>query len=487
MVDSDATVPNLRHRSVLKTVRSQRHRSPKLFVKSGSVTEATESELTPRTPENADLLESDLVDNFVRLDCKDSPTVPPPNYKEVIFNSQLGEKRSSSNFLTKIPVLKPSSLYPINELQEMAECREVSFSRDTEADRSRKPEEDPRVFVTVPLLNRKPTSEGASFDPHLFAEILERTLKQPAPRTAISDSVLAPKTFNGTTAEDPEAWLDYFERYTKYRNIPNGDKITLFSMFMREGAANWLSTLAEHTLRSYESLKRAFQENFFKSRELLCKEAGDLFNQMQRPEERVDDFITRLKRCARRLNITDDTFHHAVLHGLRGPIRLHVLQQGVTDLEQTLRAARIAEASTAADPLTSLLLETIKTTTNMAEKQAADIKELSAKISALATSNNGTMAPVAYAESDQLVTNAVSRNSKPTFDDNRRRDNFRPRVVKQTPQNIQRANYARQTANRKSVIQTSFRQPQTTSYDCRNCGLHHQRGECKAFGQSCNH
>jgi hypothetical protein len=201
----------------------------------------------------------------------------------------------------------------------------------------------------------------------------------------------------------------------------------------------------------------------------------------------VDDFVTRLKRCARRLNITDDTFHHAVLHGLRGPIRLYVLQQGVRDLQQTLRAARIAEASTAADPLTSLLLETIKPTTNMAEKQAVDIKELSAKVSALATSNNGTVAPDAYAESDQLATNAVSRNNKPAFDDNRRRDNFRPRIVKQTPQNIQRANYARQTANRKSVIQTSFRQPQTTSYDCRNCGLHHQRGECRAFGQSCNY
>jgi hypothetical protein len=262
MVDPDATVLNLRHRSVLKTVKFQRHRSPRLSVKSGSVTEDTESELTPRTPENTDLLESDLVDNFVRLDCKDSPTVPPPNYKEVILNSQLGEKRSSPNFLTKIPVLKPLSLYPINELQKMAECREVSFSRDTEADRSRKPEEDSRGFVTVPLSDRRPTSEGVSFDPQLFDEFLERTLKQPAPRTAISDSALAPKTFNGTAAEDPEAWLDYFERYTKYRNIPDGEKITLFSMFMREGAANWLSTLTEYALRSYESLKRALQENF---------------------------------------------------------------------------------------------------------------------------------------------------------------------------------------------------------------------------------
>jgi hypothetical protein len=142
----------------------------------------------------------------------------------------------------------------------------------------------------------------------------------------------------------------------------------------------------------------------------------------------------------------------------------------------------------AADRLTSLLQETIKATTNMAEKQAVDIKELSAKVSALAIPINGTTTSVTYAENDHLVANAVSRNNPPrrTFDSNRRRDHFRPRTVKQTSQNIQRANYARQTANRKSVIQTSFRQLQTASYDCRNCGLHRQRGECKASGQLCN-
>jgi hypothetical protein len=67
----------------------------------------------------------------------------------------------------------------------------------------------------------------------------------------------------------------------------------------------------------------------------------------------------------------------------------------------------------------------------MAETHAVDIKELSAKVSALATPNNGITAPVAYAENDHLAANAVSRNINPphwTFDDNHRRDNFRPRV-----------------------------------------------------------
>jgi hypothetical protein len=87
-------------------------------------------------------VESDLVDTFLRLDCKDSPTVPPPNYAEILLNSQLGEKRRKFNFPSKIPVLKPPSLYPISELDEMAECREVSFSHDTESDMPKKCDED---------------------------------------------------------------------------------------------------------------------------------------------------------------------------------------------------------------------------------------------------------------------------------------------------------------------------------------------------------
>jgi hypothetical protein len=106
----------------------------------------------------------------------------------------------------------------------MAECREVAFSYDSESGMPKKPDEDLSGFMSVPVFDEKSTSEGAGFDPYMFAELLERALKQPAPHTAISDSVLAPKPFNGTAAEDLEAWLEYFERYTKYRSIPDGEK-----------------------------------------------------------------------------------------------------------------------------------------------------------------------------------------------------------------------------------------------------------------------
>jgi hypothetical protein len=158
----------------------------------------------------------------------------------------------------------------------------------------------------------------------------------------------------------------------------------------------------------YDALKQAFKDNYFKARELLWKEAGDLFNQNQRPDQRVDDFVTRLKRCTKTLNITDDTLQFAVIHGLREPIRLHILQQGVQDPQQTLKAARIAQASTTVDSLTALLLETIKTITQAAEKQAVDIEDFSSKVSALST--NGITAPVTYTDNDQPATNAVGPN-----------------------------------------------------------------------------
>jgi hypothetical protein len=74
------------------------------------------------------------------------------------------------------------------------------------------------------------------------------------------------------------------------------EEAAVFAMFMRDGTAQWLSTLPAETTRSHFALKQAFQDNYFKSRELLWKEAGDHSYQSQRPDERVDDFVTRLTR-----------------------------------------------------------------------------------------------------------------------------------------------------------------------------------------------
>ena len=243
---------------------------------------------------------------------------------------KLGCNEQSDHLTQQKTTVSDTTLYPLHELSKMTDEQEVSISES---------HEHKSVYPSAPPPGAVPTKFGSFFSEmkeaatdlgygsNLFAHDHPPYQLPDQPqmfhsKAFISDSVLSPKPFTGISTEDPEAWLEYFERYATYRNINDRDKAVLFAMFMRETAADWLSTLPGTVSSSYQALRKAFVEKFFKSRELLWKEAGNLFNQTQRPDERVDDFVTRLKKCAKRLNITEDVLHYAVLHGLRGTTRL---------------------------------------------------------------------------------------------------------------------------------------------------------------------
>jgi hypothetical protein len=117
-------------------------------------------------------------------------------------------------------------------------------------------------------------------------------------------------------------------------------------------------------------LGQAFKANCFKSEQLKWKEASKLWNQPQGATERVVDFITRIRRSARRLKLTDDLIF-AVLNGLKPVYCSHSLQQRVRTLQATSEAARIAESSVSVDPLTTLLMENMKTTSLAAKKTSS--------------------------------------------------------------------------------------------------------------------
>jgi hypothetical protein len=80
---------------------------------------------------------------------------------------------------------------------------------------------------------------------------------------SISDTVVAPKPFTGSSTQDPEAWLEYFERYVNFRKLSTAERLELLGMLMHEGAANWLSTLPETDRRDYACLVEGFQDQLF--------------------------------------------------------------------------------------------------------------------------------------------------------------------------------------------------------------------------------
>jgi hypothetical protein len=92
----------------------------------------------------------------------------------------------------------------------------------------------------------------------------------------------------------------------------------------------------------------------------------------------VEDFVTRLRKTAKRLEFLPEVLLYIVINGLKGPIDLHAVQTSADNLDKVLHNAKLAEAaaSTTADTLTKAMWDAAKTNTMNDERQAEEIKEL---------------------------------------------------------------------------------------------------------------
>jgi len=153
---------------------------------------------------------------------------------------------------------------------------------------------------------------------------------------------------------------------------------------MRDSAADWLATLSKNTLQSYNNLVAAFRDNYFISAELCWKETGLRWNQTQRDDESVDDFVNRIRRGARRISLADTQLVGIILHGLRPAIRMHVLQKGGDTLNNLIKTAKLAEAVAppSNDTTNALLSKYIQANVQANEKQSNEMQQLTSKIAA---------------------------------------------------------------------------------------------------------
>jgi hypothetical protein len=372
--------------------------------------------------------------------------------------------------------------------------RQVTFRRQSDDSDNATVEQEEQAMPTVepeepkergrrlksPKIARRQRSASSEFqkpaDKVLVpCDLMLQALAVEGKTRAISDAAVAPKPFTGKSSQDPEAWLEYFERYCDFRRLVPADRLNLFGIMLHEGAADWFSTLPAEQKTQYTDLVKAFKANYYKSAELKWREAGQLWNQAQGAEERVEDYVTRLRKAARRLELPPEVLHYAVINGLRGPIRLHVVQQGVKSLDDTIRAAKVAEAaaSTTPDVMPMMMLDAMKATAQASEKQAAELKQLAARVATLSAAAVAAAVPV---EPIMAITGQPQGQG---------------RALRPTPQNQQRQAYAQRAANRTDGGPRSFaptnQQPQQQSQRpaCGRCGWSHQPGNCRADGQLC--
>ena len=335
-------------------------------------------------------------------------------------------------------------------------------------------------------------------------------------QTHVNDTLIAPQPFTAdasspTAAED---WLAHFQRYANFKKLTTQQQIDLFSLLLRGAPAQWYSTLSNAVTRDWHQLVAEFKSAYFPNANLLWCDSQKLLSMQQQPNESVTAFVARVKHQSRRLHITAQTLHHAVLSGLRPSLRQFVVTQGgLIDLPTAIEVALRAESNQASDPMTSLLMDSVEAQSKVTESQNQRIEELTQKLRTLETKQGvrETAAAVDHGRprndysdreddadrgrsSRRYSDRKSSRRYPPSDEDDyshsreRSRDSQpkERREYKQTPQRIQKQNYVRQqSGERPTAFDPRRSLTPTPRNPCGNCGYHHERGACRAKNLSC--
>jgi hypothetical protein len=202
----------------------------------------------------------------------------------------------------------------------------------------------------------------------------------------------------------------------------------LFVIMMQGSASDWLATVCEGSLRtpSFYILKKAFEENYLKAKELRWKDASALWHEKQGPMEKVSDYVIRMKKLARNLEFPPAVLQMAILQGFRPAIRKQVIQKDTDNFDEMIKSAKLSESveDAAGDSSASALLSLMQTQISATEKHSDKLDKLSQTVGGLQADNSRKF----YRPQN---SNNFGQSSA--------------RQLKPTAQNLQRLNYGRFT------------------------------------------
>ena len=121
-------------------------------------------------------------------------------------------------------------------------------------------------------------------------------MRPSAPPTTLSHTIpdlFAPQPFNGVVP-DAETWLLHFQRYTDYKQMSDDDKAASFPLFLKDSAIDWYDNLRNETKNDFAGTIDQFQSFFCKTAMNHVLDADSVFSRVQRPSERVRDYIAAM-------------------------------------------------------------------------------------------------------------------------------------------------------------------------------------------------
>uniref|UniRef100_L7LW83 Putative tick transposon n=1 Tax=Rhipicephalus pulchellus TaxID=72859 RepID=L7LW83_RHIPC len=172
--------------------------------------------------------------------------------------------------------------------REPSPCRREDIDAGHDQRASRRQQGLPPEYGPLPDKTRKTTATTTT----------AATMTAPvSPAAIVIQPPREPPTFHGSPSEDPETWLDTFERVSTFNNWDSEDKLRHVYFYLEDAARTWFEN-RESTLRTWDLFRSAFLETFAS---VVRKEraAALLETRVQLPNESVAIFTEEMIRLFR--------------------------------------------------------------------------------------------------------------------------------------------------------------------------------------------
>ena len=260
--------------------------------------------------------------------------------------------------------------------------------------------------------------------------------------TSHSESIL-PK-FTGYDAEDPELWIDRYERYASQKTWTAAQQASNFPLYLTSAASYWYRDLPVAATATFAALKQAFLHKYQPHEGMRWVRLSQLADRKQHREETVESYLVDIEKLCCQLKKSPEERMEAFIRGLLPNIRAHVIKAHPKTVDEAITQARIAQSTSDPQP----------TEVNSAIKQLTD------QITAL---------------QNQLTTIAATQPS-PRQPPSAGEQQFRP----QRPQVFRQQRGRRQEQRQQAWTPTML--------PCRGCGGEcTSRQTCPAWGVECNY
>ncbi|XP_077866098.1 uncharacterized protein LOC144353392 [Saccoglossus kowalevskii] len=169
-------------------------------------------------------------------------------------------------------------------------------------------------------------------------EVVEDLQNRPTP----VNMGIVPALFKGKQSENATNWLQKFNAYADFNQLPNDRKAAGFRMLMTGPAEMWVNELPAQVRDDYEALTAAFIA-YFENADLDWMLEQELSERKQGADESVEDYAANIKsRCARLRKTLEEQLHY-FLAGLRNDIKSQVIVHQPQTIDEARWRARLSE------------------------------------------------------------------------------------------------------------------------------------------------